>query len=303
MRSYNHARFLPDAIESVLSQRADFDFEIIIGDDCSHDETLQIINRYLALDGRIRVVRKAQNVGSMRNLIDTYAACSGEYVAFLDGDDFWTDANKLQAQADCLDGDSSIALCGHQWFVEHYPPGSGPRTVAGPKRKTLATLADFARGFHMTQSTLMVRRSCLPEIPGWLEAVRLEDIVIEFLCATQGAMACLMAPMCVYRHHGAGKHSQADTIGNLEAIALTWEAIRERIDRSCHKAVDRRLLGTYYRLADAYGASGRWEKSIAVMERAAQLASVNDKIRRALMRAFPQLYNKLYRLKSLVSHF
>ncbi len=112
--SYNHAALLPKAIESVLQQHTDFPFEIVIGDDCSKDDTVAIAREYQAkYPHLIRIVARAENVGTQRNYYELFEQCRGKYIAWLDADDYWTDPQKLSLQAEILEKDASITICGH----------------------------------------------------------------------------------------------------------------------------------------------------------------------------------------------
>ena len=97
MTTYNHAPYLRQAVESVLSQQTSFDFELVLGEDCSTDLTAEICREYAAkYPGRVRLVTGDRNVGWRANYRRTFDACRGKYVAYCDGDDWWTDPCKLQ---------------------------------------------------------------------------------------------------------------------------------------------------------------------------------------------------------------
>ena len=86
MTTYNHAPYLRQAVESVLSQQTSFDFELVLGEDCSTDLTAEICREYAAkYPGRVRLVTGARNVGWRANYRRTFDACRGKYVAYCDG--------------------------------------------------------------------------------------------------------------------------------------------------------------------------------------------------------------------------
>lgn len=109
--SYNHARYIERAIESVQCQRVDFAIEIIVGDDCSSDDTALIVERMAADDCRIRLLRAEQNQGMHHNYRRTLLAARGEWVALCDGDDFWSDEEKLARQIEALRAEPEAAMC------------------------------------------------------------------------------------------------------------------------------------------------------------------------------------------------
>jgi glycosyltransferase involved in cell wall biosynthesis len=111
MITYNHARYIGEAIEGVVSQKADFPFELIIGEDCSTDATRAIVLDYQKRYPHIiRVLISAKNVGAAANGARTLRACRGDYVAFCEGDDAWVMPEKLQRQVGFLQQNREYVL-------------------------------------------------------------------------------------------------------------------------------------------------------------------------------------------------
>lgn len=105
--TYNHEKYIAQALESIVTQKTDFPFEIIIGDDASTDRTAEIVCDYeKKYPNLIRPVLHDNNVGATRNGYDCLVLTRGKYIAGCDGDDYWCDVNKLQRQVDFLDSSS-----------------------------------------------------------------------------------------------------------------------------------------------------------------------------------------------------
>ena len=118
MIAYNVDRYISEAIESVLMQKTKFPFELIIGEDFSTDNTLQIVLEYQKKYPKIiRVLVREKNLGLTPNSVDTQNHCLGKYIALLDGDDYWTDEHKLQKQIDVLENHSEYSGCAHQSLI------------------------------------------------------------------------------------------------------------------------------------------------------------------------------------------
>lgn len=112
MTAYNHEAYLRQAIESVLAQRTSFAVEIVLGEDCSTDATAAICREYAGrYPGRVRMVTSEANVGWRANYRRTFDACRGKYVAYCDGDDWWSDVRKLQMQVELLESDPGCGMC------------------------------------------------------------------------------------------------------------------------------------------------------------------------------------------------
>lgn len=114
MITYNHEAFIAQAIEGVLMQETDFPFELVIGEDCSTDNTRKICEDYAKrFPDKIRLLAREHNLGMCGNFVETILACRGDFIAFCDGDDYWIDPKKLQIQADLLSKNPDVALCAH----------------------------------------------------------------------------------------------------------------------------------------------------------------------------------------------
>ena len=132
MITYNHERFIAQAIEGVLMQQTDFAVELVIGEDCSTDGTRAIVRRYgERYPERIRLLLQERNLGARANALATLNACRGQYIALCEGDDYWTDPTKLQKQVDFLESHPECSLCFHRVLVV-YEDGSARSTGIRP---------------------------------------------------------------------------------------------------------------------------------------------------------------------------
>jgi glycosyltransferase involved in cell wall biosynthesis len=112
--AYNSERWLARALDSVLKQQTTFPIEIVIGDDCSQDGTVDIAHSYQErYPTIIKVFDRPRNVGIQRNYYETLGRCRGKFIAWLDADDYWTDPDKLAIQVGVLESDASISVCCH----------------------------------------------------------------------------------------------------------------------------------------------------------------------------------------------
>lgn len=113
--TYNQKRYIADAIESFLSQKTNFDYEIIIHDDASTDGTTEVIKKYESLypDKVIGIYQTENQFSKGININPTfvYPKCRGEYIALCEGDDYWCDEYKLQKQVDYMDQHPECSFC------------------------------------------------------------------------------------------------------------------------------------------------------------------------------------------------
>lgn len=118
MITYNHEAFIAQAIESVLIQQTNFAVELVIGEDCSTDNTRTIVRDFAErYPDHIRLLLPEHNLGMLPNFVATLKACRGQYVALLEGDDYWTDPFKLQKQVEFLEGHPEYVLCHHDAVI------------------------------------------------------------------------------------------------------------------------------------------------------------------------------------------
>ena len=101
---YNHANYIEECLRSILMQRVDFSYEVLVGEDCSPDGTAEVLRRLRPeFPEHFKFFLREQNMGAVKNGEDLYARATGTYLIGLEGDDFWTYEGKLQAQVDFLE--------------------------------------------------------------------------------------------------------------------------------------------------------------------------------------------------------
>jgi glycosyltransferase involved in cell wall biosynthesis len=115
--TYKHELFIEKTINGFLSQKTNFKFEIIICDDASPDKTEFIVNNYLSKaypNVIIKYFRHVSNIGWHKNGSFCLKKCTGKYIAFCEGDDYWTDIKKIQKQVDFLEANPGFSICYHE---------------------------------------------------------------------------------------------------------------------------------------------------------------------------------------------
>ncbi|MGI6594813.1 MAG: glycosyltransferase family 2 protein [Christensenellales bacterium] len=111
--TFNQAKFLKQCLDSVFSQKVNFDYEVLVGDDCSTDNTLEILKEYQEKYDNLRVFSMEKNIGATNNVYFLCCNMTGKYFAYLEGDDYWCDNTKLQRQYDFLEKNKNYAACFH----------------------------------------------------------------------------------------------------------------------------------------------------------------------------------------------
>lgn len=194
MMTRNHAVFLKDAVDSVARQICDFPIELIIGEDCSDDETLNVAFQLQATYPRlIRVIYAEQNVGITANFLRLLAHSKGQYIAFLEGDDFWVCDTKLQRQVDLMELHQEYSWCGGKTIN---------RLNWLPVQPSYA-LEDVLRRYFVHTSTVLFRRSCLDRYPSFPDRVCWESMLLGYLTGL-GVAGFIDETFSYYRRHAGG---------------------------------------------------------------------------------------------------
>jgi glycosyltransferase involved in cell wall biosynthesis len=307
--TYNQEKFIAQAIESVLMQEADFDYELIIGEDCSTDRTREIVVDYhKRFPDKIRLLLPEQNLGAVKNFFRTIQSCRGQYVALLEGDDYWTSPHKLQKQVDFLDTHPECALCFHpvRWFYEDaQSPGNGwpehNSVWPQPYRET-STIEDLLRDMFIQTASVVLRNGRLASYPEWLYTLRMGDWPLCTLYAQHGSVACLNEVMSAYRNHQDGIWFSIDNIARYKETIKMYDCFKAHLNSRYAKII-RPILADYcFRLAVLYDQNNDYacampliKKSLLVQLQNKQVPSLNH-FKMMARYMFPSLYAWVKRL-------
>ena len=246
--TYNQEKFIAQAIDSVINQKVNFDYELIIGEDFSTDGTRQIVLEYQKkfLD-KIKLILNKENIGSKNNFNNVYNQCEGEYIAWLDGDDYWTDMNKLQIQADYLDNNPDCSLCFHDinFFYEN---GDNPSYLFPfpPLNKDKLTTEDLLQRNFIGSCSVMYRAGCVKKLPDWVFAPIASDWPINIAYSLKGKLGYIRETMSAYRIHSLNEHSSKSTIKIHKEKIKALIIIDKELNYKYKKIIHQSILEAYY---------------------------------------------------------
>lgn len=217
--SYNHEQFIAQALDGFVMQKTNFDYEIVISDDCSTDNTKSIINEYIKKYPKLfKDVSPRKNLGMQKNWLHTLNACTGKYIALCEGDDYWTDANKLQKQVDFMEQHEDCALTYHP--VEIINNEKLNRTYPYDAPIDVASTSDVIMFHFIPTCSVMFTAKSVEKLPPWLKKARSFDIAIEMIISLSGKMIYISNAMAAYRQHSGGiskskEHQQKGALSQL----------------------------------------------------------------------------------------
>lgn len=206
--TFNHEKYVGEAISSVLEQEFDGPCELLIGDDASNDDTPGIIE---SIEERpnwvINKVLREENVGMQRNFLDLLERASGKYIAFCDGDDYWTDSQKLLNQYRAMEANHDLAITYHDCKV--WQAGVlVPDEIRRPKHHD-SDILELASGNFMRTASVMVRNG-IKSYPKWILDMPNPDYAVWMLHASGGKIRKLEFEGAVYRKHDSNNWSSME---------------------------------------------------------------------------------------------
>ena len=282
--TYNQEHYIRKAIDSVLAQKTDFDFEVYITDDCGTDGTRAILEEYAAkYPQRIRLNLRQENVGISRNWYEGLCAAQGEFVCTLEGDDWWRDESKLQKQVDFLRAHPDYLAVSHTLLLTD-DEGKTYGTLPDDKRilNADATMPLFLRGVTYSCTACMVRnifRTPDPAREAYVTANRsIADFALCMLYLDGGRVFVMDEAMSAYRVGGpAAEHKNYNTRASavkkyadfLDVVLASRSYFGSR-----YPFTRCLLAGTFFPLIDRikYGGLGPFLKEMGRLPAGAKLA-------------------------------
>ncbi|MBE0469907.1 MAG: glycosyltransferase family 2 protein [Methyloprofundus sp.] len=221
--AYNHEPYIEDALEGFLIQETDFPFEIIIHDDASTDKTADIIREYvLAYPNIIKPILQTENQFHINGHLpfkNTWEKVKGEFSALCEGDDYWTEPKKLQAQVDIMRQHTNINISFHpavKWCEKNK---TKVNIATHYKNKQIINLSQVISnsGGYMPTASLMIRSKVLKTLPSWFyEQAPVGDYYVQILASNPAGALYFPSVMSVYRTCLQG--SWSDSMSNIEKL-------------------------------------------------------------------------------------
>jgi glycosyltransferase involved in cell wall biosynthesis len=258
--TYQHANYIKECLESVLIQQTDFPFEIIIVEDESSDETRTICVEYAKkYPDRIRLfLNSRKNNISINgyptgrfNMIYGVAMCRGKYIAFCEGDDYWTHPYKLQMQADILNQYKDIIAC-HHWHKYLINGAINNASTDGYYPYRIASVKEiFENKLRVKSRTIMFRNITDNNFfPDWFYKVAFGDVPLSMLLGQHGKFYFIDKPMAIYRITNKGVSTAGKSkmnthewkIKHLENWIKIWQYADEHYEKKYHKEASQTIL-------------------------------------------------------------
>ncbi len=250
--TYNHEQFIAEALESALAQQTDFVYEIVVGDDCSTDRTREIVFEYQQrYPEKIRHSHPEENLGVNRNLAQTLQACRGEYIALLEGDDYWVSDLKLQKQVDFLDSHLNCAIVFHAVKTVNQNDTVATRNSPRFGRRKILTIEDLLRlGNFIPTCSAVFRNRLFGEFPSWYYTLRIGDFPLHIFNAQYGKIGYLDRVLGAYRLHSGGTFSAERSCRNVPEVVRLYDHLNAYLDYKYDRTIT--AIKSYWEAVDFY---------------------------------------------------
>lgn len=213
--TYNQERYIGQAIESILMQKVNFEYEVIVGEDCSTDDTPAICDQYAEKYPFIHIFHHKKNLGLVKNWEFVINHCSGEYVAMLEGDDFWNDPEKLQRQVDFLDKHPEFSLCFTGVNVIYNANALDENLFANLEEREYSR-GEAYKDWNILSSSIVYRNNIVPI--RYPEQVTVTDDYTFLKIMQHGKPYCLSNKMVSYRRHESNITRTMDASSYISAV-------------------------------------------------------------------------------------
>lgn len=236
--TFNHERYVEQAMDSFLSQETTFAFEIIAHDDCSTDGTANILRRYKReYPSIITLIEQKTNQYSQgkRPPRTTYPLARGEFIAVCEGDDYWSSRTKLAAQVNALTRHPQVDLCIHSgWELNMTSGDSRPHCRHSSKEKIFGVSKVFNKASQFSPTaSLVFKTSCLDRFPDWFfddPELPYGDFFIEVISGKNG-IVYLPTPMSTYRRGVEGSYTATERAIAAEKLTNKYVNIAAKTRR------------------------------------------------------------------------
>lgn len=278
--TYNHEKWITQSVESVLMQETNFDYELVIVEDCSTDGTREkVIDFQHRFPEQIRLSLSTTNGEYRENRAAAFLASPGRYIALLDGDDYWTSPHKLQRQADFLDTHPECTLCFHNVEVFDEDDILEPWYLNPPDQEEITGLEDLLANNYIASCSPMFRNGVLDSFPDWYYAAKWADWPRYILYAQRGKIGYLDEVMGARRLHSGGMWARLDNTQRVEQTIEFYRHIAPHLEARHDVIVQGRIADLSGKLARQYRNRLR-RKSARLKELEQTLAQERQKVRR-----------------------
>lgn len=248
--TYNHEQYIGQAIESVLAQQTDFTWEQVVAEDCSTDQTRAVVTAWQRrYPDQIKPILRERNIGGRQNFLDAFRACRGDYIAILEGDDYWTSPHKLQQQVDFLNAHPDHSICFHAVETRDEADPHTAKVVRAARARY--TLEDLLEQNMIPTCSVMFRNRLFDSFPDWYLKAPAGDWPLHVLNAQHGDIGYIDQVMAVYRVHAGGVWSPKVSSDRRRQILTILRLFYDNLDPAYRPQIEQSLARWHFKAVNA----------------------------------------------------
>lgn len=271
--TYQHARFIAECLDSILSQEAAFPIEILIGEDMSSDGTREICIAYadkypdkirLFLNDRENLIYFDGRPSGRTNFLNLVSESRGEFIAICEGDDYWTDKSKLEQQVSVLREHLECSFVYHNASITG-GHRNGKDFSIGLAEGVYGIEYVISKPWFIPTQSILLRRELL-KVDGWFKHTYNGDLAIQLMLAAQSPYYFIDKIMSVYRvHEGGSNHGRKifyHHVKQIETLSILNSELKFKYDHLFKKKIESLRAGL-----ELAAQNGAFESAVAKMSR------------------------------------
>ena len=226
--TYNHEKYIAKALDSFIMQKVDFKYEILLHDDASTDNTANIVREYEKKYPDIikPIYQKENQYNDIQGISTRFQFCraNGKYIAFCEGDDYWTDPLKLQKQYDFLEAHPEIDICTHGAIAVDHETEKEKYKIAPSKKSRIMPMEEviWGDGVYVVSNSMMFRTEITRELPEFWKQFGYQ-FCAKLRGTIKGGMYYMSDIMSAYRLQASGSWT-----GKMKSNPEKWYKFHER---------------------------------------------------------------------------
>lgn len=236
--TYQHKEHIAACLDSILAQRTNFSFEVLVGEDGSTDGTREVCEQYAAaFPERINVEYRSRSdviyiqgrPTGRANFLSLLKRARGKYIAICEGDDYWVDMDKLQAQVDLMERETQCFVC----FTRSYTEQGGevkPKSYPDNVDLGRVTFSDILKYGNFISTGSVMIRNVLHPIPDWMRKIPFADQGLYLMLSKRGEIRGLERYSTVYRIVQGGAWSGLKEEQRIRSYLLFYKHISHLLD-------------------------------------------------------------------------
>ncbi len=279
LMTYNHSKHIIECLKSIDQQKTSFNFEVVIGDDFSTDNNVELIKNFILSssnknityvllnrkkDDSYSLVRKQK--GRLYNFVNILEHCKGQYIAFIDGDDYWNDSLKLQKQLDFLEANKNYSICFSK--VNNVDENSQFLSSSNSDTPTLTNIHKLLEGNYIHTPSITVKKNALKIPPeDWFYKMPMGDWPMWINAAKHGEIKMINEPLASYRIHNQGIWGKKDELENLIKGTKALKLLIKNIEKQYHNPLLNKLILNLRYISNTYKTDKNWFKYLSYISK------------------------------------